>query len=716
MKLPSRKNTRTASNEGRTADRPENLFENRGRKRLLSLVFLSALYVFLVGIVVSTTYLMFAEEKQNRLANVERTMASFLQQSGGEIEAWNRELINQIEAFADLNNIRLFANDALRQLEDELNPAYGTSEMAALGFSGISQIPLAEQQLKDFVKQNAFISAAIFSIDRDALLQSQTPVHVDPVLIEAMRISLITHKITMTPLQNQDYYDATFSVVSPIFIPSYTDGEKKRVGALLVALVHAHEIIDDIVNVMPFDRNYGYTLLLDSSNQGIQTYPLQSEKSLWTFPYLENLLYDKDAEFDSLPFAEYFLKRADGSEFAAFASGVSLPESPLYLLCQYPVEIFDANLAPYRQRLTIIGTSISIFFALILAGTWWWLFARDEQAVSKTFKRLHDTTRQQKQFLDSINASLSEGIVLCAPKTGKILYANQSFAQMASESVAVLTNKTYHSLLSESLHNCFTKILPLAGTEASTQVFTESLVLNGKALHYQISTNAFESSDETKSELYVTLTFHNITHMIVVQNQLQALTAKIVQSMITAIDVKDPYLAGHTDFVSRLSVYLAHSLNADTEAETLQIAARLSQIGMLYIPESILTKKSKLEPDERALLNKHVNYALDIIGDIDFGRPVQVAIAHMYERLDGSGYPMGLSGDAISLNGRILAVATSFCAMLRPRSYHNPLGLDATLDKLMKLDNLYDKKVLEALYAFMQSPQGKEFYELLRNA
>lgn len=122
-----------------------------------------------------------------------------------------------------------------------------------------------------------------------------------------------------------------------------------------------------------------------------------------------------------------------------------------------------------------------------------------------------------------------------------------------------------------------------------------------------------------------------------------------------------------------------------------------------------MSKAAAFTQEERAQMEKHVEYALSALEGIDFGIPVQQAISHMYERLDGSGYPHKLCGDAISVEGRILAVASTFCAMLRPRSYRTSLTMEEAWKLLHKDAPKYDARVFEALHAFLDTEEGQAF-------
>ena len=130
---------------------------------------------------------------------------------------------------------------------------------------------------------------------------------------------------------------------------------------------------------------------------------------------------------------------------------------------------------------------------------------------------------------------------------------------------------------------------------------------------------------------------------------------------------------------------------------------------MIRLPREIVRKTSALTEEERAQMHRHVEYARNILAEIDFGLPILPAITQMFERLDGSGYPAGLTGEAICQNARILAVANTFCALMRPRSYRMAHDIAEALDILSSTPLRYDPEVVSALQGFLETDDGHAF-------
>ena len=146
---------------------------------------------------------------------------------------------------------------------------------------------------------------------------------------------------------------------------------------------------------------------------------------------------------------------------------------------------------------------------------------------------------------------------------------------------------------------------------------------------------------------------------------------------------RDPYTAGHQRKVTELAVAIGAELGFDQDRlESLQIAGLMHDIGKIGVPSEILSKPSRLTDAEMALIQNHPQMAYDILRNIDFPWPIAEFVLQHHERLDGSGYPNGLSGDQIRLEARIIAVADVVEAVSSHRPYRAALGLDAALDEI----------------------------------
>ncbi len=171
------------------------------------------------------------------------------------------------------------------------------------------------------------------------------------------------------------------------------------------------------------------------------------------------------------------------------------------------------------------------------------------------------------------------------------------------------------------------------------------------------------------------------------------------KALVAAIDAKDPYTEGHSQRVSDFSVAIARELDLSNEMiHHIRIGSLLHDVGKIGVPDAILKKPGKLTSEEFDTMKKHPSIGANIMGNVRMLHTELHALAEHHERLDGGGYPNTLSGNEISLIGRIVAVADAFDAMASDRPYRQALDVKNVLDKLYAETGLhYDVRCVNAL-------------------
>ena len=164
------------------------------------------------------------------------------------------------------------------------------------------------------------------------------------------------------------------------------------------------------------------------------------------------------------------------------------------------------------------------------------------------------------------------------------------------------------------------------------------IFLQSKKHYLQISKVPLKDDDGTVSGI-VTVT-RDETEVVEHRLKSEQAVKQTVVAMVRAIELRDPYLGGHSRRVAGFAGAIARQMNATPgEISTVEIAANLSQIGKLSISRAILNKPERLTDEEMAEVQSHVEHASSVLRDLDFGLPVFEAIYQMNERLDGAGYP-----------------------------------------------------------------------------
>jgi PAS domain S-box-containing protein len=154
----------------------------------------------------------------------------------------------------------------------------------------------------------------------------------------------------------------------------------------------------------------------------------------------------------------------------------------------------------------------------------------------------------------------------------------------------------------------------------------------------------------------------------------------IIQAMSLTIEKRDPYTAGHQRRVAKLCRAIGTELRLNWECiQGLRMAAAIHDLGKINVPAAILNKPGVLSEHEMAIIRQHPQTAYEILKGIEFPWPIARSIHQHHERMDGSGYPLGIKGEQIILEARILAVADVVEAISCFRPYRPGLGIDHAL-------------------------------------
>jgi len=170
-----------------------------------------------------------------------------------------------------------------------------------------------------------------------------------------------------------------------------------------------------------------------------------------------------------------------------------------------------------------------------------------------------------------------------------------------------------------------------------------------------------------------------------------------IKAMSLAVESRDPYTAGHQERVSDIATAIAIRMDFSEERiHYLKMAGMIHDIGKISVPAEILCKPTRLSEAEFNIMKEHPLTGYKILKEIEFPYPLAKIVYQHHERLDGSGYPNGLSGDEIYMEAKILAVADVVEAMASHRPYRPSLGIDIAIDEIKKnRGRMFDPDVVD---------------------
>ncbi len=204
--------------------------------------------------------------------------------------------------------------------------------------------------------------------------------------------------------------------------------------------------------------------------------------------------------------------------------------------------------------------------------------------------------------------------------------------------------------------------------------------------------------DEKGKILYLEGLVTDITDRKKSVDQLRKALVDTIQAIASIVESRDPYTAGHQRRVADLAAAIAAEMGLSVELiEGLRMAGVIHDIGKVSVPSDILNMPRKLTDIEFSLIKTHAKSGYEMVKDIEFPWPIARMILEHHERINGSGYPNGLTGDRLLLESRILAVADVVEAMATHRPYRAALSLDVAMDEITKNRGvIYDPDAVDA--------------------
>jgi putative nucleotidyltransferase with HDIG domain len=180
--------------------------------------------------------------------------------------------------------------------------------------------------------------------------------------------------------------------------------------------------------------------------------------------------------------------------------------------------------------------------------------------------------------------------------------------------------------------------------------------------------------------------------------RLKKAVSTTINVLLSALEIRDPYTAGHQSRVALLACAIAKEMGMDDDKiEAIRTAGIIHDIGKLSVPVEILSKPTRLTNLEYSLIKEHAQSGFEMLKDVEPSRPLAEIVHQHHERMDGSGYPKNLKGNEILIEARILSVADVVEAMASHRPYRASLGIDVALEEIEKNKGvLYDEAAANA--------------------
>ena len=326
-------------------------------------------------------------------------------------------------------------------------------------------------------------------------------------------------------------------------------------------------------------------------------------------------------------------------------------------------------------------------------------------------KELEETLSFEKQLFQNLLDNLPDAVYFKDAKN-RLIRVNRFYAQGFKMKPGEIIGKTDFDFFpkdqAQKMFDDDTSILktgsPIIGKIERT------LLPNGT--HNCVTTTKIPVHNK-KGKIIGTM---GITRDITAYDQMEQGRLNMVMTSLKVLDkvleIRDPYTFGHTRRVSMIAEKIAKELGwDDNRILELRMSAELHDIGKILIPLEILNKPGKLSDLEFKMIQEHVKKCYEMLKPHSFPFPLSESIYQHHERLNGEGYPRGLSKDRIIPEARILAISDVLEAMTHHRPYRAALGLEKAVKELK--DNAgfkYDKDIVAAAMKILEENDNKPFW------
>ena len=287
---------------------------------------------------------------------------------------------------------------------------------------------------------------------------------------------------------------------------------------------------------------------------------------------------------------------------------------------------------------------------------------------------------------------------------GNFTNVNKAAVKLTGHTKAALLKMNFKDYTPRNNHrNLFRAFYNVFKTGKPLKDFSVKAIIEDKTVKYfEISVSPLKKGDEI---IGFQGTSKDITERKRAEEELRQSLERLqktlegtVHALASAVEMRDPYTAGHQRRVTELACAVAEEMGlSEEQIEGLRMAALIHDIGKINVPAEILSKPTHLTDIEFDLMKIHPQTGYDILKGIEFPWSVAQIVLQHHERLDGSGYPTGLKGDEILLEPRILGVADVVEAVSSHRPYRPARGLEKALEEIAQnKGKLYDSKVVDA--------------------
>ena len=325
-------------------------------------------------------------------------------------------------------------------------------------------------------------------------------------------------------------------------------------------------------------------------------------------------------------------------------------------------------------------------------------------AISINTARIYGKLRErEKRF--RILAESAPDIIFTLDPGGMLTYVNPMWEKILSHKQEEVVGKHLTEFVQEQDSNYLLQLFRKVRDHKETQMDILLTLMSRSGAEHNFSFNCAPNIAEDGHVDGLVGIFKDVTDLRRSEGELKKSYEKLEGALSSTVSVislivesRDPYTAGHQSRVAILASAIAREMGlTEDRVKMIHMAGLIHDIGKINVPAEILSRPGKLNAIEFSLIKAHPETGYGILSKVDFPAPIAQIVYQHHEKMDGSGYPLMISGDQILLEARIITVADVVEAMTGHRPYRPALGVEKALDEIrIGRGVVYDAEVADA--------------------
>jgi len=361
----------------------------------------------------------------------------------------------------------------------------------------------------------------------------------------------------------------------------------------------------------------------------------------------------------------------------------------------------DARL---NRLLTILLLAIVLVAAALIA-VWRHAASRRASEAAARSRELAARVEAQRRLLQLVTDSQPAAMFI-ADGEGRLRFANRVLGERLGTGAADLIGKTLAAVFGPAAAQRYAGMIRTAVSDGRIHSANQRLEEGGRTQIRRADHIPLGSDTELPQSALVVE--EDITALVLERERRERTLRELVRALVTVVDRRDPYAANHSLRTAAVARRVATEMGLDAvTVDTAETAGNLMNVGKILVPEQVLTRSGDLSDSEMQQVRASILAGTELLKQVEFDGPVVETLDQSHERWDGKG-PRGLTGEAILLPARIVAVANAFVALVSARAHRPGLGFDAAVDTLLKeTGSAFDRRVVAALISVLDNRGGR---------